>query len=72
MPLLIAATDGFSGAEIEQAVISSLYRALHAKKPLDTEILLQEIKETIPLSVSRIEDINRLRATAKDRFVPVN
>ncbi len=69
---LIAATEGFSGAEIEQAVIASLYRALYQKKPLDTELILQELKETVPLSVSRAEDITRLRETAKGRFVNVN
>jgi SpoVK/Ycf46/Vps4 family AAA+-type ATPase len=69
---LVAATEGFSGAEIEQAVIASLYRAIYQKKPLDTELLLVELEETVPLSVSRAEDITRLRETAKGRFVNVN
>lgn len=71
LPTLVGASEGFSGAEIEQAVIAALYRALHAKRRLDTNILLQEMKETLPLSVSRREDIERLRATARDRFVSV-
>jgi len=68
---LSAAADGFSGAEIEQAVIAGLYRALHAKTPFDTALLLQELADTVPLSVSRREDIARLRALAATRFVPV-
>lgn len=68
---LVQASDGFSGAEIEQAVIGALYRALHQKRPLDTALLLDEIRQTIPLSVSRREDIDRLRAFASDRFVSV-
>jgi len=68
---LVAATDGFSGAEIEQAVISALYRSLHEKVPLITECLLDEFRKTVPLSVSRKEDIDRLRAHAAERFVPV-
>ena len=68
---LIAVTDGFSGAEIEQAVIGALYRALHQRRRLDTALLLEEIQETVPLSVSRREDINRIRETARGRFVPV-
>ena len=68
---LSAAADGFSGAEIEQAVIAAAYRALHAKTRLDTEILLGELDGTVPLSVSRREDIERLRATAEGRFVSV-
>ena len=68
---LSAAADGFSGAEIEQAVIAAAYRALHAKTRLDTEIVLDELGGTVPLSVSRREDIERLRTTARGRFVSV-
>jgi hypothetical protein len=68
---LAAAADGFSGAEIEQAVIASLYRALHGKTPLTTAMLLEEMGQTVPLSVSRREDVDRLRLTARERFVPV-
>jgi MoxR-like ATPase len=68
---LVTATDGMSGAEIEQAVIAALYRSLHRKSPLDTAGLLEELRATVPLSVSRREDISRLRSTAAGRFVPV-
>ncbi len=69
---LVTATDGMSGAEIEQAVIAALYRSLHRKAPLDTAGLLAELRATVPLSVSRREDIARLRSTAAGRFVPVS
>ena len=68
---LVAASEGFSGAEIEQAVIAGLYRALHRKQALCTELVLQEIRETVPLSISRREDVEHLRALARERFVPV-
>lgn len=68
---LVHASDGFSGAEIEQAIIAALYNALYQNKPLDTAILVSEIKNTIPLSVSRREDLERLRAIAQERFVSV-
>ncbi len=68
---IVQASEGFSGAEIEQAVISALYRALHQKRALDTDLLLDEIRQTVPLSVSRREDIDRLRTFAQDRFVSV-
>ena len=67
----MTATIGFSGAEIEQAVISALCRALHRKSRLDTTLLLEEIRETVPLAVSRREDVDALRTLAADRFVPV-
>lgn len=67
---LVEETDGFSGAEIEQAVVSGIYRALHAGRELSTELIRDEIRSTIPLSVSRAEDLARLREQSK-RFVPV-
>jgi SpoVK/Ycf46/Vps4 family AAA+-type ATPase len=68
---LVQSTDGFSGAEIEQAVITALYRALYLKRPLDTQLLLDEINSTVPLSISRREDLQHLRTIARDRFVSV-
>ncbi|NJR64598.1 MAG: AAA family ATPase [Leptolyngbyaceae cyanobacterium CRU_2_3] len=70
-PVLVQAADGFSGAEIEQAVIAALYHALHQKQALDTPLLLQTIKTIIPLSVSRREEVQNLRAIAQERFVSV-
>ena len=66
---LVMATDGFSGADIEQAVITAHYRALYENRSPDTALLLGEIKRTVPLSVSRREDIQRLRTLARERFV---
>ena len=71
LPALVQATDGFSGAEIEQAVVASLLGALHAKAPLTTDLLLAEIRATVPLSVTRAEDIRALRTNAQGRFVSV-
>ncbi|MDJ0704261.1 MAG: AAA family ATPase [Leptolyngbyaceae cyanobacterium MO_188.B28] len=68
---LVQATDGFSGAEIEQAVITALYRAIYEQQPLDTPMLVTEIKATTPLSISRREDLHQLRAIAQGRFVNV-
>lgn len=67
---LAAATEGFSGAEIEQAVISALYRSLHKKQPLTTEALIEAANNTQPLSVSRREDVERIREIGQ-RFTPV-
>ena len=68
---LVQATDGFSGAEIEQAVITALYRAIYEQRPMDTSLLAAEIKATTPLSVSRREDLQQLRAIGRERFVNV-
>ena len=68
---LAEATQGFSGAEIEQALIAALYRALHAGTRLTTGLILEEVQATVPLSQSRAEAIAQLRADARGRFVPV-
>jgi SpoVK/Ycf46/Vps4 family AAA+-type ATPase len=72
LAVLAEATDGFSGAELEQVIVSSLYRSLHEQQALTTELLLQEVAQTAPLSVSRREDIERIRESARGRFVPVS
>ena len=71
-PKLAVASEGFSGAEIEQAIIAGLYTAFGQKRQLSTEILLGEIHGTQPLSVTRAEDIQAIRAWAKSRTVPAN
>lgn len=66
---LLEATEGFSGAELEQAIVTALYEALYRQISLDTGLLLEAIHTTIPLSVSRKEHLYSLRAMAKDRFL---
>ena len=69
---LAAATDGFSGAEIEQAIVAGLYTAFNQKQQLSTEILLAEIRATQPLSVTRAEEVAAVREWAKSRAVPAD
>ncbi len=69
---LAQATDGFSGAEIEQAIVSGLYSTAGGSGTLTNEILLNEIKATKPLSVLMAEQVADLRAWAQDRTVPAN
>ena len=66
---LVETTQGFSGAEIQQVIVSSLYQSLHEQCALDTELLVKAIKASVPLSVSRREDVQRLRALAAKRFI---
>jgi SpoVK/Ycf46/Vps4 family AAA+-type ATPase len=67
---LAGATDGFSGAEIEQTVISALYRSLQKKQPVSAESIIEAARSTTPLSVSRAEDIARIQEVGK-RFTAV-
>ena len=69
---LAAACGGFSGAEIEQAIVAGLYTAFDRKQQLTTAILLEEIRGTQPLSVTRAEEIQAIREWAKSRAVPAD
>jgi SpoVK/Ycf46/Vps4 family AAA+-type ATPase len=69
---LAAAAEGFSGAEIEQAVVSGLYAAHAMGTPLDEAALLREIRGTRPLSVLMSEQVNALREWASTRTVPAD
>ena len=69
LALLAEASDGFSGAEIEQCIISGLYTAFAGKNSLTTKGLLAEISRTRPLSRTMAERLAELRAWASDRTV---
>ncbi len=62
-------TEGFSGSEIEQVIISALYSAFSSNTQLSSRILLDEISLTNPLSVTMSEKIAFLRDWARDKTV---
>src|SRR6266513_3078194 len=64
---LAARSENFSGAEIEQAVISALYDAFYAQVELTTEHVLEALRQTVPLAKTMDEQINRLRNWAEGR-----
>jgi SpoVK/Ycf46/Vps4 family AAA+-type ATPase len=66
---LAAASAGFSGAEMEQAIVSGLYTAFSSGTALSTDILLTEISATRPLSRTMHERLEDLRGWAADRTV---
>ncbi len=61
--------DGFSGAEIEQAVVAALYSAHAKKQALATQHIREEINATKPLSVVLDEKISNMRTWAAGRTV---
>jgi AAA+ superfamily predicted ATPase len=69
---LAAGSEGFSGAEIEQAIVAGLYTAFAQKQQLTTEVLLQEMHSTQPLSVTRAEEVESIREWAKTRAAPAD
>lgn len=67
---LADASEGFSGAEIEQAVVSGLYSA--KETGLSQDALMSELMRTRPLSVVMAERIEALREWAAERTVPAD
>lgn len=66
------ASNGFSGSEIEQAVVSAIYACHATNAQINTQTILHEINNTRPLSVVMAEKIQDLRNWASERTVPVD
>ncbi|MCA9578390.1 MAG: AAA family ATPase, partial [Myxococcales bacterium] len=64
-----ARAEGFSGAELEQVVVSALFSAFSENVDIDDEYLAREIDGTRPLSVTMAEKIAELRTWARERAV---
>jgi len=69
MEALAAATEGFSGSEIEQAIVSATYTARAKGRDVAQEDLIAEIKQTRPLSIIMSEKVEGLRDWASSRTV---
>lgn len=62
MPTLLRTTEGYTGAEIEQAVIDAMYLANAQDKELNNEALVDAVTRITPTSETRREDINQIRS----------
>jgi AAA+ superfamily predicted ATPase len=69
---LAVAAEAFSGAEIEQAMVSALYDAFAEGKELAQGHLERAVAESFPLATTMREEIERLRAWAKTRTRPAS
>ena len=69
---LVDITVDFSGAEIEQAVIASLYDAFDTGGDLNDELLIHTLKETVPLAITMREMIDSMREWARTRARPAS
>jgi SpoVK/Ycf46/Vps4 family AAA+-type ATPase len=69
---LVAASEGFSGAEIEQAVVASLYTSHAQRVEVSAQGIGVELAGTRPLSIVLAESLAALRTWAADRTVPAS
>jgi SpoVK/Ycf46/Vps4 family AAA+-type ATPase len=58
--------DGYTGAELEQAIIDAMYQAFAEERDIRTEDIIAAIARTVPLSKSQREVIERLRSWLRD------
>jgi SpoVK/Ycf46/Vps4 family AAA+-type ATPase len=70
--LLAGSTRGFSGAEIEQSVATSLFEALSERRPVIQQDLMAAISRTVPISVTMADQIKKIEAWAFKRAVPAS
>jgi AAA+ superfamily predicted ATPase len=70
LPALAAASAGFSGAEIEQGIVSALYLANSESASVAQGHILRALAATRPLSVLMAEQVEALRDWARERTVP--
>ena len=69
---LVRLSDGFSGAEIEEAIIAALFDALSQQQDLSTELIAASLRETVPLSKTMSEQMTVLRSWAAGRARPAS
>ena len=69
---LAQASEGFSGAEIEQAIVAVLYTAHAQHVTPNMEMIRNELVSTRPLAVVMAEKVASLRAWAQERTVPAD
>ncbi|RNC80415.1 MAG: AAA family ATPase [Phycisphaera sp.] len=67
---LVGVSDGYSGSEIEQAVVSAKHEARARGRRVDTEAIERALAGSPPLSVTMAERIDELRAWSQGRCVP--
>ncbi|MHC4237987.1 MAG: AAA family ATPase, partial [Planctomycetota bacterium] len=66
---LAKVAEGYSGSEIEQAVLSGLHEAFASEMPLDTNRLVKCVQASPPISVTMAEHIHELNRWARGRCV---
>ncbi|WP_287127871.1 AAA family ATPase [Candidatus Cyanaurora vandensis] len=64
------ACEGFSGAEIEQAIVAAMYEAFAQKREFTQFDILSALRSTMPISRTMMEQVTALREWARNRARP--
>ncbi len=60
-------SEGYSGSEIEEVIVSALYKSFSMNREISDDIIVETLKETKPISETMREAISQMRAWAKTR-----
>lgn len=72
IPILAKHAEGFSGAEIEEAVVAGLHDSFFENRELETQDIMKSLEDSVPLSETMREKITKLREWSFDRARPVS
>jgi len=72
LKILAENSEGFSGSEIEQSIISAMYEAFTEAREVNTRDIIKALSETVPLSETMEEQVEELRSWAKNRARPAS
>ncbi len=70
IPQLASVCDGFSGAEIEQAIVAAMYEAFAQDREFTQLDIIAASRATLPLSRTMTEQVSALRDWARQRARP--
>jgi len=66
---LAKVTKGWNGAEIESCIVAAMVDAFNENRPLNDNDIYRAIGRTVPLSMTMVEQIKRIKSWAHDRAI---
>ena len=72
LDMLVKVTEGFNGAEIEQAVNGAMIEAFNSGRPLNEQDIVISAGNIVPLSITMREEIGRMERWAYNRAIPAS
>ncbi len=70
--MLVKVTEGFNGAEIEQAVNGAMIEAFNSGRPMNEQDIVISAGNIVPLSITMREEIGRMERWAYNRAIPAS
>jgi SpoVK/Ycf46/Vps4 family AAA+-type ATPase len=72
LDMLVKVSEGFNGAEIEQAVNGAMIEAFNSDRPINEQDLVISAGNIVPLSTTMREEIGRMERWAYNRAIPAS